>query len=109
MLAPSHIVLLGLVILLALVVFGPKRLPELGQSVGRAIQEFKHASSQAAHEFNQTSADLHHTVAFNPVVAPEGTPVVTSEGNPVVVVTNGVAPVTHSATGEAPSDQGQAI
>jgi len=29
------------VLIIALVVFGPKRLPELGQSVGRGIREFR--------------------------------------------------------------------
>jgi len=55
MLAPSHIALLGLLVVLALVVFGPKRLPELGHSVGRAIQEFKHASAQAAHHMTEVT------------------------------------------------------
>ncbi len=83
MLAPSHIVLLGLVILLALVVFGPKRLPELGQGVGRAIQEFKHASSQAAREFNTTSSDLKSAVSLNTA---------TPEVVPILVPTNGSQP-----------------
>jgi sec-independent protein translocase protein TatA len=45
MLSPTHIVFLALLILLALIVFGPKRLPELGSSVGKALQEFKKASA----------------------------------------------------------------
>ncbi len=90
MLAPSHIVLLGLVILLALVVFGPKRLPELGQGVGRAIQEFKHASSQAASGFNSTSAELKSAISLNPAVTPEMTPVASSA--------NGAAPVATPTT-----------
>jgi sec-independent protein translocase protein TatA len=36
--------LILLVLLVALVVFGPKRLPELGQALGRAINEFRHAT-----------------------------------------------------------------
>ena len=32
---------IGLVLVIALIVFGPKRLPELGQSLGRGIREFK--------------------------------------------------------------------
>lgn len=58
MISPTHVVLLGILLLLALVVFGPKRLPELGHSVGRAIQEFKHASVSAREEFSSTTAEL---------------------------------------------------
>ena len=32
---------LAVVLVIALVVFGPKRLPELGKSVGKGIREFK--------------------------------------------------------------------
>jgi sec-independent protein translocase protein TatA len=32
---------IGLVLIIALVVFGPKRLPELGRSVGKGMREFK--------------------------------------------------------------------
>jgi sec-independent protein translocase protein TatA len=32
---------IGIVLIIALVVFGPKRLPELGKSLGKSIQEFK--------------------------------------------------------------------
>ncbi|MGC2191443.1 MAG: twin-arginine translocase TatA/TatE family subunit [Candidatus Dormiibacterota bacterium] len=50
MLSPTHLVFLLLVILLALVVFGPKRLPELGSSVGKALQEFRKASASTMDE-----------------------------------------------------------
>jgi sec-independent protein translocase protein TatA len=32
---------IAIVLIIALVVFGPKRLPELGNSLGRGIREFK--------------------------------------------------------------------
>ena len=32
---------IAIVLIIALVVFGPKRLPELGKSLGKGIQEFK--------------------------------------------------------------------
>jgi sec-independent protein translocase protein TatA len=32
---------IGIVLVLALLVFGPKRLPELGSSLGRGIREFR--------------------------------------------------------------------
>jgi len=32
---------IGIVLIIALLVFGPKRLPELGSSLGKGIREFK--------------------------------------------------------------------
>lgn len=40
LLAPSHLVLLALA---ALLIFGPKRLPEIGRSLGKGLREFKDA------------------------------------------------------------------
>ncbi len=35
-----------IIFIVALLVFGPKRLPELGKALGRAINEFKRASQE---------------------------------------------------------------
>ena len=35
-----------IIFVIALVVFGPKKLPELGKSIGRAMAEFKKASEE---------------------------------------------------------------
>ncbi len=35
-----------LIFVIALIVFGPKKLPELGRSIGRAMAEFKKASEE---------------------------------------------------------------
>jgi TatA/E family protein of Tat protein translocase len=35
-----------LIFIIALLVFGPKKLPEIGKSVGKAIREFKKASDE---------------------------------------------------------------
>ena len=32
---------IGIVLIIALIVFGPKKLPELGHSLGKGIREFK--------------------------------------------------------------------
>jgi sec-independent protein translocase protein TatA len=36
---------LAIVLIIALVIFGPKRLPELGRSVGHGLREFKNSIS----------------------------------------------------------------
>jgi TatA/E family protein of Tat protein translocase len=40
---PTEIIL---IFIIALLVFGPKKLPEIGKSVGKAIREFKKASDE---------------------------------------------------------------
>jgi sec-independent protein translocase protein TatA len=40
---PAELILIFIV---ALLVFGPKRLPEIGKSVGKAIREFKRTSEE---------------------------------------------------------------
>jgi sec-independent protein translocase protein TatA len=40
---PLHVLV---IIGIALIVFGPKRIPELGSSLGKAIREFKKATSE---------------------------------------------------------------
>ena len=36
---------LGILLIVVLLVFGPKRLPEMGQSLGRGMREFKNSIS----------------------------------------------------------------
>jgi len=42
-LGPGHLLLIGIALL---IFFGPSRLPELGKSLGKGIQEFKKASKE---------------------------------------------------------------
>lgn len=44
----GHIWELVIVLALALVVFGPKRLPEIGGAMGKGIREFKKGTSELA-------------------------------------------------------------
>ena len=41
---------IAIVLIIALVVFGPKRLPELGKSLGKGIREFKGSITDQAEE-----------------------------------------------------------
>lgn len=38
---------LGIVLLIAIVVFGPKKLPEIGKALGKSIREFKSGATEA--------------------------------------------------------------
>jgi sec-independent protein translocase protein TatA len=42
----GHIYELIIVLVIALVIFGPKRLPELGSSIGKGIREFRKATNE---------------------------------------------------------------
>ena len=42
----GHIYELIIVLVIALIIFGPKRLPELGSSLGRGIREFRNATNE---------------------------------------------------------------
>ncbi len=44
---------LFVILILALIVFGPSKLPEIGSSMGRAISEFRRASSQLSEELSR--------------------------------------------------------
>jgi sec-independent protein translocase protein TatA len=38
---------------IALLVFGPRKLPELGKSLGKSLQEFKRASNELKHTLDE--------------------------------------------------------
>ena len=51
---PGEVILL---LLLALLLFGPKRLPEIGRSLGRGIREFKDGMSSTERETEAGDVD----------------------------------------------------
>ncbi|MGH2955176.1 MAG: Sec-independent protein translocase subunit TatA/TatB [Solirubrobacterales bacterium] len=48
---------IAIVLIIALVIFGPKRLPELGSSAGRGLREFKHSITGAVDEAKEAAKD----------------------------------------------------
>ncbi len=68
-----------LILVIALLLFGPQKLPELGKSLGRAIREFKKASSELqetiereVEEVKRTSGDGPRPPAQGPSGLPAG-------------------------------------
>lgn len=46
------------IFLLALLIFGPKKLPELGKTIGKAMTEFRRASSELKSTFDREMTNL---------------------------------------------------
>lgn len=49
---------MALIFVLALLVFGPKKLPEIGKSVGKALRGFQEASNEFQNEFKKEAEVL---------------------------------------------------
>jgi sec-independent protein translocase protein TatA len=89
-----------IILVLALIIFGPKRLPEIGKTVGKSLKEFRQASSDIRRELRE---------GLNDAPAP-GTPGTNGEGtadsaaNAENVVSAEGATASHApATGEGPA------
>jgi sec-independent protein translocase protein TatA len=63
---------MGIIFVVALLIFGPKKLPEIGSSLGKAIRGFKQASSEFEAEFKREAERVETTA----------TPEVTSQHDP---------------------------
>jgi len=46
------------IFVLALLIFGPKKLPELGKTIGKALTEFRRASSELKSTFDREMASI---------------------------------------------------
>lgn len=79
---PELIVLFGL----ALLIFGPRKLPELGRTIGKALSEFRRASSElrGAVEDEMRELDRHTRDLENKIIEPAGDPApLPPEGEPI--------------------------
>lgn len=106
-----------LILVITLLVFGPKRLPELGQALGRAIREFRRASEEFRSQIERdimtsqesTKPEEPASVTSEVSTAREGAEPTLLEGSPLP---SEVAPGTHSQPGvftEAPASATSSI
>lgn len=58
------------IFLLALIIFGPKKLPEVGRQIGRALNEFKRASNEFKSHIESEISQLDVTEARRQILPP---------------------------------------
>jgi sec-independent protein translocase protein TatA len=55
---------MALILVIALLVFGPKKLPEIGRSLGKGIRGFQDASKEFENEFKRETQQLEESVTM---------------------------------------------
>ena len=63
---------IAVVLIIVLIIFGPKRLPELGQSMGRGIREFKNSIS--GDKDKDSPEEQRHELEASKATQPQPTP-----------------------------------
>jgi TatA/E family protein of Tat protein translocase len=109
---------LGVILVLALIIFGPGKLPEIAGQVGKVVRDFRRTTAELSSEFNRTlSLELEErksTEAPAPPAPPqahesyattatEAPPAVEPAEAPPVVAAQVIAPPVESQVAEAPA------
>ena len=99
------------IFLLALIIFGPKKLPEIGRQIGRALTEFKRASNefkmQIEDEIRQLEYDEQQKKIAAPTAAETHTPSYAESASAALVNTSPEHTVAHGSdlhSGEIPDE-----
>ena len=56
---------MALITMVALLVFGPKKLPEIGRSVAKTLRSFQDASKEFENEFKKEAQKIEESVSMN--------------------------------------------
>ncbi|MBD2567178.1 MULTISPECIES: TatA/E family twin arginine-targeting protein translocase [Nostocaceae] len=62
---------MGLIMVVALLIFGPKKLPEIGRSLGKTIRSFQEASNEFQTEFKREAEQLEEAVKTTAELEPK--------------------------------------
>ncbi len=62
---------MAVIMVVALLVFGPKKLPEIGRSMGKAIRGFQDASQEFQEEFKKEAAQIEEAVKTTAELEPK--------------------------------------
>ncbi len=92
------------IFVIALVVLGPKRLPELARTLGRTLAEFRRTATDLRREFSDVADDARIAPAARIDAAPERAPSAEAPARPDVA-----AGERGPASGEKPGEGGPAV
>ena len=65
---------MALIMIVALLVFGPKKLPEIGRSVAKTLRSFQDASKEFENEFKKEAASIEKSISMNAKLEAAGEP-----------------------------------
>lgn len=84
----GELLIIGVV---ALIVFGPRKLPELGRSLGKTLQEFRRASNELKHTLDEEISTEEREAARTKAAAHPAFPVDPSTGSEQALTGSGQA------------------
>lgn len=62
---------MAVILVVALLVFGPKKLPEIGRSLGKALRGFQEASNEFQSEFKREAEQIEQAVKTTAELEPK--------------------------------------
>ena len=86
-----------IIFVIALIVFGPRKLPELGRSLGKSLAEFKRASNELKSTLEEEIRLEERQRTEAPKAAPQPAAVVTQAAGATPTDEAGSVPQTHGA------------
>ncbi|MGI8631268.1 MAG: Sec-independent protein translocase subunit TatA/TatB [Solirubrobacterales bacterium] len=98
---------LVIVLIIALIVFGPKRLPEMGRSLGRGIREFKGSLSSSADDDEEDAPRISSSREDDPAIPERQAPV--AGPTPVACATSATGATPASPVGEGQALDGEVV
>jgi len=72
---------MAVIMVVALLIFGPKKLPEIGRSMGKAIRGFQEASKDFQNEFQKEATQLEEAMRTTAEIEPKQIEAVKSESD----------------------------
>ena len=108
MFSVGHIWILAILLIIVLIIWGPGKLPDVGSGLGKAIHEFRKASTDAKNEFSNTvnpqPAQQAPTAA---APAPQPAPQPVPQPAPQPVPAAPAAPAESTPSTAAPAGEGE--